>query len=386
MLGQAWFIASRDLAYMLRQRETLVWVFLMPFLFFYFIGTVTGGGGGLGPSVDKPVGIAIDGPQSGGFMLDELYVALRDEGFELVFPEADLELYKRRLEFPEDFGEHANFTESVLAGQQVPLRFVRDGGGSAADLDKLRLYRAVYGVLADLVVLESNGVEVTAESLRQFHDKPHALTLSVEAAGKRLEIPSGYSQTIPGTMVMFTMMILLTSGAILLVSEREKGLLRRLASTPIPRSAVVLGKWLGKMALAVVQIAFAMLAGVLVFGMDWGPSLPMVGLLMFSWAAFCASLAIVLAGIARSEAQMSGLGVLSTMVLAALGGCWWPIEVTSDWMQSLARWLPTGWTMDAMHQLVNFGNPASSAVGSVLALLSGAVVLGWFGARSFRYQ
>ena len=28
---------------MLRARETLLWLFVMPILFFYFIGTVTGG-------------------------------------------------------------------------------------------------------------------------------------------------------------------------------------------------------------------------------------------------------------------------------------------------------------------------------------------------------
>ena len=42
MLKNAWFIATRDVAYMLRQKETVLWVFVMPFVFFYFIGAVTG--------------------------------------------------------------------------------------------------------------------------------------------------------------------------------------------------------------------------------------------------------------------------------------------------------------------------------------------------------
>ena len=74
------------------------------------------------------------------------------------------------------------------------------------------------------------------------------------------------------------------------------------------------------------------------------------------------------------------------LLLAALGGCWWPIEITADWMQALAAWLPTGWTMGAMHQLVNFAHPPSSAVGAVAALSLGALVLGWLGARGFRYE
>ena len=388
MLRHALFIARHDLVGMLRQRETLVWVFVMPFLFFYFIGTVTGGGGGVAPSLDQRLRLRVEGPTGGGFVQEQLLDALRAEHFELELPgdEVEAPFTKRRLVLPASHGPHANLTASVLAGDPVELRFVREGGGSATDLERLRVQRAVYGVLADLVVLESREEGATPEAFEALRQTPRALTLAVESAGRRREIPSGYSQTIPGTMVMFTMLILLTSGAITLVTEREQGLLRRLAATPIPRGAVVLGKWLGKMALALVQIAFAMVAGSLVFGMDWGSNLATVALVLFAWAALNTSLSIVLANLVRSEAQMSGVGVLSSMILAALGGCWWPIEITADWMQTLARFLPTGWTMNAMHQLVNFGNPPASATGAILGLLAGAMLLGQLAARGFRYQ
>jgi len=47
-MRNAWFVAVKDVQYQLRERATLVWLFLMPPVFFYFIGTVTGGGGGSG--------------------------------------------------------------------------------------------------------------------------------------------------------------------------------------------------------------------------------------------------------------------------------------------------------------------------------------------------
>jgi ABC-type multidrug transport system permease subunit len=187
-------------------------------------------------------------------------------------------------------------------------------------------------------------------------------------------------------MVMFTMLVLLTSGAITLVVEREQGLLRRLASAPMSAGSLVAGKWMGRLALGLVQIAFAMLVGRVVFGMDWGRSLPMVALVLTGWAAFCASVAILLSSLTRTVAQTTGVGVLSTMVLAALGGCWWPIEITPDWMQTLARLLPTGWAMDAMHKLINFGDPAVTAVPHLAAMVIGSVVVGWIGTRLFRYQ
>ena len=241
-------------------------------------------------------------------------------------------------------------------------------------------------MVADLAALKAAGQPVTRESIAALTAAPRQLTLSVATAGRRQDPPAGFSQAVPGTMVMFTMLILLTSGAITLVVEREYGLLRRLASTPITAGSIVAGKWTSRMALGLVQIAFAMLVGRLLFKVDWGPSVAMVALVLAAWASFNASFALLLGNIARTQPQMAGAGVLITMVLAALGGCWWPIEITPEWMQSLALALPTGWTMDAMHKLVNFGYGPGAAVPHVAVLAGASVLCGWGGAKIFRYQ
>jgi ABC-type multidrug transport system permease subunit len=111
----------------------------------------------------------------------------------------------------------------------------------------------------------------------------------------------------------------------------------------------------------------------------------MVALVLFTWAAFNASLALLLGSVARSEAQASGIGVLLSMALAALGGCWWPIEITAAWMQKLALFLPTGWAMDAMHQLVSFGATASAALPHLAGLALASVVVGMLAARRFSF-
>jgi ABC-type multidrug transport system permease subunit len=260
------------------------------------------------------------------------------------------------------------------------------GDDIAASLDQFRVARALYTVVGDLAVLKTAGQPVTAEALASLASAPRQVTLAVTSAGRREDPPEGFAQAVPGTMVMFTMLILLTSGAIMLVVERQFGLLRRLASTPITPGAVVAGKWTSRMALGLVQIAFAMLVGRVVFRVDWGPALPMVAVVLAAWASFNASFALLLGNIARTQPQMAGIGVLTTMVLAALGGCWWPIEITPGWMQSLALVLPTGWTMDALHKLVNFGYGAESAAPHVAALAASAMVCAWGGAKIFRYQ
>ena len=46
--------------------------------------------------------------------------------------------------------------------------------------------------------------------------------------------------------------------------------------------------------------------------------------------------------VVRTEAQATGIGVLVSCQLAALGGCWWPIEITAEWVQDLRKLVPAG--------------------------------------------
>ena len=388
LLRSARFIAARDLKHLLRERDTLIWVFLMPPLFFYFLGTVSGGYGSPPSASDPAVPIAVIGEERGGFLLEVLVERLEALGYEAVFPETQEELdrYLRHLTIPEPPDGFVTVTDAVLAGEPVELSFLRSGDELAGNYDRVRVARAVYGVLADLAVVREQSAEATAVALDALADTPRSLTLEVETAGERVDPPTGFAQAVPGTTVMFTMLVMLTSGATLLVVERNQGLLRRLASTPISPGSVVLGKWAARTALGVLQIGYGMTIGSLLFRMDWGRSLPVLWLVLVAWAGFTGSLGLLLANLVRTEAQMAGLGVMTTMALAAFGGCWWPIEITPAWMQSLSLALPSGWTMDALHRLVSFGYGPSTVLGHLLALVAGALLLGAAAARTFRYQ
>ncbi len=384
MLRAATFIARADLAFMLRQRETLLWVFVMPLLFFYFIGTVTGSSLGRSSAPDP---IALQAPANAGAIADELVHRLEEQRFAVTRPStaAEFATFARRLTVSAPDG-YANLTAAAQAGQQIVVTFDRRADPLVEDLDRVRVSRAVYAMVADLAVMRTAGRTIAAEEFRAIAAMPRQLTLDVRAAGRRVEAPSGFSQAVPGTMVMFTMLVLLMTGGITLVIEREHGLLRRLASAPISRGSIVLGKWASRMALGLVQLAFAMTIGRLVFGVDWGGNLPMVVAVLATWAAFNASLALLLGNLARTQAQMAGIGIITSMALAALGGCWWPIEIAPPWMRTLSLGLPTGWTMDALHRLVNFGDVPSAAVPHVAALVAGCLAAGWAASRVFRYQ
>jgi len=172
----------------------------------------------------------------------------------------------------------------------------------------------------------------------------------------------------------------------MLVLERKQGLLRRLASAPVTRGEVVAGKWGGRMLLAVIQVGAALLVGTYLFDMAWGPDFFMVLVVLAVWAGFCASAGLLLGSLASTEGQASGLGVFAANGLAALGGCWWPIEVTPQWMQMVQKLTPTGWTMDAMHKLISFQSGAASVIPQLLLLLVATALIVMLAAKRFQYQ
>ncbi|MFN2433066.1 MAG: ABC transporter permease [Gemmatimonadota bacterium] len=386
LLGAAWFVARHDVAYLLRQRETLLWTFVMPPVFFFFIGTITGGFGGDG--VD-PEPLELRAGAGAGFLADELALRLERQDFRIVRSAADGSARTSASEPREDAARlalPAGFTDSVLAGRSTRVELTPAGeAGMEADYARVRVARAVYGLLGEVVLAAASGGPVTRAALQEAAREPATLRLEVRPAGRRREVPTGFEQAVPGTTVMFTLLVLLTSGAVLLVLERRAGLLRRLASSPLPRGGVVLGKWTGRMALGLVQIAAAVVTGTLLFGMRWGPDPAMVAVVLFAWAALAATFGLVLGNVARTEGQATALGVLGANLLAALGGCWWPIEITPAWMQRVALALPTGWTMDALHRLVSFEAGAASVLAHVAVLATAAAATGWLGTRTFRF-
>jgi ABC-type Na+ efflux pump permease subunit len=378
-MKHAWYIALADLRRNLRHRETLVWVFAMPLVFFYFIGSVTGG---FGNSSATKTRLTLSVGENPGFLLEQLEARLTERNFDVRRAESAeaFAAAKLRLAIP------ANFTQRVQDGETAQLLFGGRSDGLSGDVSSLQVQRAAYTVLADVIAASELSGDLTPESLASLAAQPRALTLDVSNAGDRITIPQGFEQAIPGTLTMFTLIVLLTSGAVGLVIERREGLLRRLAFAPMSRAEIVLGKWLANLGLGMIQVLWGMLIGGLVFGMRWGPNLPMIVVVMFGWAAFAASVGLLSGSLSRTEGQAIGLGVLVSNVLAALGGCWWPIEITPKPMQTLAEFLPTGWTMGALHKLVSFGLPAASALPQVALLFLFALAFGLLAARTFRFD
>jgi ABC-type Na+ efflux pump permease subunit len=372
VLTDAMFLMLRDLKHLLRRRETLLWTFVMPVIFFYFIGNVAGGYG----RIDEADPIAVVKPAGSGFLADELVKRLELRHFRIVHQDE----FFRQLRIP------ADFTASVLAGRPMLVEFKRYGSGINTDYDQLRINRAVYELLGDLGAMSSRGVAPSPEAFADVAKQVRPVSFEVTSAGKRKMAPIGFEQAVPGVLVMFVLLVMFTVGGVTILVERRQGILLRLASSPMPRSMIVLAKWGARALLGFTQITVAMITGTILFKVHWGEHLGAIMLVLAAYASLAALLGLLLGNVARSEGQVIGMGVVASNVMAALGGCWWPIEITPQWTQRIASVFPTGWAMDALHRLMSFGDSPAAVIPHIVAFVALSLIAAWVLARKFRFQ
>lgn len=385
------FLAAYDLKFMLRHRETLLWVFFMPAIFMFLVGSMSGGGP---RTARRPVfGVA---DRDGSPVSRDVLRHLDSLGFEVraidatAHPDSAALRFRRSLSLPEGLGERA------IAGEEQSIAMIRTGeSGEDGRLDEVRAQRAVLRTIGDLALAASarqargdSSLDLAefSEELEAIRRRPPAIEILAETAGRSRLAPRGFQQSVPGTIVQFVMMVLLTTGGTFLVMEREAGLLRRLASSAYTKSELVAAKMLARLGTAFVQMLFAMLVGTVAFRVDWGSSGVGLFAVLLSFALSTSALSVLFGNLARSRGQSVGFGVLGGNVLAALGGCWWPIEIASPSLQKVSWLIPTGWTMHGLHRLMSFGDPASAVLPMVLALLGSALLFGFLAAKTFRYQ
>lgn len=239
------------------------------------------------------------------------------------------------------------------------------GGGELAGFAAQALaWRATIENLARFVVA---GMD-TAQPLDAFEALTHrSPKVVVEASfvGGVVGTPSGFTQTVPGTMVMMVLLLLATHGTATFVVERQRGLLQHLSSTPASYGEIIAGKLVGRFLIGGVQILILwILAMVAQHGLGvWiGYRLVEVIPVLLVYAFAAAGLGLCMAASVRSVDTGVGLGIVATLAMAALGGCWWPMEIVPRFMQIMGHVFPTAWAMDALHQIMAYNRGVAATL------------------------
>lgn len=290
----------------------------------------------------------------------------------------------RRLILPE------GLSDRLLERERQRLR-LEVGPAASRDLNRdvdAVLRRGLVRTIGETLILEAEGRPAGRGALeakfRAIGERPPRVELVAETVGRARPTPGGYAQSVPGVLTMVVMMMTLIYGGVFLVLEKEQGLLRRQLTLPISRGELIAGKILGRLLIALLQIAILLLVGRFFFGLDLGASKPGLALLLFAYAAAVAGLSILLGAVAKTREQASTLGWLSSMFMAALGGSWWPAEIMPEWLRSAAMVLPTSWAMKGLHQLISYGNGLAAVTVPSLVLLGFGALFGALGVRALR--
>jgi ABC-type multidrug transport system permease subunit len=173
--------------------------------------------------------------------------------------------------------------------------------------------------------------------------------LPVGGGGKTI---NSFDQQVPGFSVTFLLLGLLLGVSLGLLDERDWGTFDRIRAMPIAPSNVLLGKLTARFIVGMAQMILLFAIGYFLFGMSLGPQpwallLPIAGI-VFAGTAF----GLIIAGIARTRDAVLPLGAIVIMSMAAIGGCWWPIDLEPRWMRTLALALPTTWAMETFNDLM----------------------------------
>ena len=377
-------LALNDLRLTVRDRASFLWMLLLPLALMWLFGNMGGSGGAPAASLTL-----VD--HDGGWLARAFVEGLgADEQIRLrelaVAETASAENKVRTLVIP------AGFTAGVLAGEQQTLRLEKepDTNEDFALAVEVRIQRIVVRTLGRLVEMDQAGdlavaalVDV-AERFRALGEGEPAVALVASTVGEGRPVPAGRAQSIPGILTMSVMMMTLIYGAVFLTEEKRSGMLRRQLTAPVTRGQVFLGKLAGRFVLAGLQTAILLLAGRFVYGLSYGSSLPALVLLVACYCVAAAALATFLGAVLRTSEQASSLGWLLGMLLAALGGCWWPSEVMPRWLWQAAHVLPTAWAMDGFHALISFGDGLDGVALPALVLIGFGVLFSLLGARYLR--
>jgi ABC-type multidrug transport system permease subunit len=282
----------------------------------------------------------------------------------------------------------ADFTSKVLRQEQSKVQFLRRDSSDEADaaLIEVRLVRALIAmnghILEAATAANFNGV-LTGEKLRAVMAEPDPVSLNASFAGRK-PVPSGFSFSLPGILVMYLMMNLLIFGGATVSAERRNGVIKRLMAFPVTHFEIVTGKIYGLMLLGLVQILFFLAVGKFLFHVNLGANLPAVTLtlLLFAWVA--GSLGVLIGSLIAASDRVNGICVLASLLMAAMGGCWWPLEIGPPALKTIALCTPTGWALKALHQLISFGSDFSAVLIPLAVLIGFGVAANVLASRYFR--
>jgi len=401
-----WFLALKDLKLFATDRGALFFAILFPLLFITLFSIMGG------DSEDPRLELHLVTQEAEGGLSYQIIAAMetRDDlqlkpGEPKIVWLKDYDEARQMVEDKEIDGFlafPADFTEGVLMSYGAQLEVVAD---AEAINDRAALYglaqaiasrvgsqqvaaNATIGLLVEQGLISGEMADIGPAIQQLFSGQggiapgESLIVYETEKVGEmEAESPSNWS--LSGYLVMFVFFTAAMS-AEHIVRERQNHTLERLLTGSARRQSILGGIFTGTAAKGLIQILIFWVVGILAFNTDLGLSPAAVIILSILMVIMSSAFGIMLATLVKTQRSAGSIAVLTSLALAPLGGCWWPLFILPKGMQALAKITPHGWANTGFNKLMLFGGDFSSVLPEMLALVGFAVLFGIIAIWRFR--
>jgi ABC-2 type transport system permease protein len=150
------------------------------------------------------------------------------------------------------------------------------------------------------------------------------------------------------------------------------------------RALTLTGKLISRLLLGLVQMTVLFVGGALIFGVQWSQDPAALIAVSLAFALATVGLGMLLATLVKSRGQASSVVIGLAMGLSALGGAWYPMEITPPLYRQLVQVLPSTWAMRAYTDLLVRGAGLREVLPAVGVLLGFAAIFITLGLLRFR--
>jgi ABC-2 type transport system permease protein len=286
------------------------------------------------------------------------------------------------------FRSSSNFGVSQAVQQAVQAALAQVNAAAVASQVGQSVINRVQGAVPPADPAQQVGSTLYQQALKMEKLQTVNLdyTLSGTPGGGTIseQLQRGLGQSVPGMGMMFVLMNIF-SGMAALIVERHQWTLQRLAVMPVSRSTLLTGKILARFCLGLLQFLVVFIVGA-AFQMNFGKDpLALLLLVIVSCLAITA-LAFAVGSGMKNAAQASMLGLLLTLVLASIGGAWWPMDISPKFLQIIGHVSPVAWAMEGFTALTYNGAHLVDILLPLTVLLGMTVVLFLIAIPRFKYQ
>jgi ABC-2 type transport system permease protein len=180
----------------------------------------------------------------------------------------------------------------------------------------------------------------------------------------------------PGILAQSVLFISIFAG-IVIIWERDVGVIHKFLASPVPRVSLVVGKGLSSGLRSVPQaVVIYLIAFILGAKIQYNPLSILGVFVLVVLAATCFStFSLIVASLVKTRDRIMGIGQVMAMPLFFVSNAIYPLSIMPTWLQIAARLNPLTYSVDALRILMLANTTDYSGLGIDFAVLLGVTIV-----------